>query len=193
MTTPSLDALLKIASLRERFESYVMPEPNSGCWLWIGPLNGKGYGRLWLAGNWRKRTMGAHRYSYLMARGPIPEGLVLDHLCRVPCCVNPDHLEPVTIRENAIRGVGPVVSRAYWAARTHCRKGHPVTPENIKIRGSTGERICKVCVKIARSRPEVKAVARLNERAYQALPHRRAHKNAQERERRRLAKEAAHV
>lgn len=84
------------------------------CVLWTGSTDAKGYGLTRVnSKNWR-----AHRYVYTQLVGPIPDGLQLDHLCRVPCCVNPDHLEPVTNRENVIRGI---------QARprpTHCRTGH---------------------------------------------------------------------
>lgn len=74
-----------------------------GCWIWQGPDNGQGYGTLRLPGV-RKKSY-AHRVSYEMLVGPIPEGLYLDHLCRNPPCVNPDHLEPVTHAENVRRGL----------------------------------------------------------------------------------------
>lgn len=80
----------------EAFQAHIHHEPNSGCWLWAGADNGGGYGKF--------RGKYAHRVSYEMRNGAIPEGLHLDHLCRVPCCVNPDHLEPVTNQENARRG-----------------------------------------------------------------------------------------
>lgn len=85
----------------------VMPVPESGCWIWTGELNRNGYGRVWRLG---RRVM-AHRAMYELLVGPIPEGLVLDHLCRVRCCVNPKHLEPVTVRENTIRGEAALFRR----------------------------------------------------------------------------------
>lgn len=85
------------------------------CWLWTGTaLNGYGQFR-W--GKMRK----AHRVAYELLVGPIPDGKELDHLCRVTRCVNPLHLEPVSRRENAMRGVG---------SKTHCSQGHEFTPEN---------------------------------------------------------------
>ncbi len=86
--------------------SRYIPEPNSGCWLWLGELNSAGYGRISQGNNKigkRVRSL-AHRVSYELAKGPVPEGFDLDHLCRVPCCINPDHLEPVTRSENNRRG-----------------------------------------------------------------------------------------
>lgn len=82
----------------ERFWDFVCPEPNTGCWLWDGPDNGK-YGLLRVG---YKNTY-AHRHSYEMARGPIPHGLVIDHTCRITFCVNPDHLDAVTQGENVRR------------------------------------------------------------------------------------------
>lgn len=88
----------------DRFMSHVSPEPNSGCWLWTASGGSGGYGSFSI-GRARANLM-AHRVSYEMFRGPIPEGLHIDHLCRVRCCVNPAHLEPVTPRENVNRGIG---------------------------------------------------------------------------------------
>ena len=73
---------------------------DTNCWVWYGELNRNGYGRVWVQG---KRLM-AHRVVYESTRGPIPDGMVLDHLCRNRRCCNPDHLEPVTVKENTLRG-----------------------------------------------------------------------------------------
>src|SRR4051794_29354457 len=107
------------ASLDEtRFWSKV--EVSDGCWLWLSGLNQYGYGRFSVA----RRMCLAHRYSYELNVGPIPEGLVLDHLCRTPRCVRPDHLEPVTQAVNLERGLRPR-GVAHWNGRkTHCHKGH---------------------------------------------------------------------
>src|SRR5262249_49353562 len=95
-------------SLKERIEAKIIPEPNSGCFLWTGKLDVRGYARIWH----NRGDHIAHRLYYELKKGPIPEGLVLDHLCRVRCCVNPDHLEPVTNRENCyIHGI--------WKVKTH--------------------------------------------------------------------------
>lgn len=77
-------------------------DKTDSCWLWLGAQNGKGYGRFTLSGrNGWKRS--AHRYAYELLVGPIAAGLDLDHLCRNRLCVNPEHLEPVTRRENLRR------------------------------------------------------------------------------------------
>jgi len=80
------------------FLSKISPEPNSGCWLWTGCCEEKGYATIY-KDNWKGHRP-AHRFSYETFVGPIPHGLHIDHKCRVRCCVNPDHLEPVTVAEN---------------------------------------------------------------------------------------------
>lgn len=120
-------------------------QKTDGCWLWIAAADNHGYGKFGVAG----KLMLAHRFSYELQRGTIPEGLTLDHLCRNPRCVNPDHLEPVTQRENTLRG-----------ARTNkatCRNGHPMIPENIAAWAARrGYKTCKLCVaaRVKRQRAE---------------------------------------
>jgi hypothetical protein len=114
-----------------------MPEPNSGCWLWMSHVDRQGYGRFGHKRGWRS----AYRASYEAFKGEIPAGLIIDHLCRVPSCVNPDHLEVVTPRTNALRGIS---FSAINAAKTHCAKGHPFTGDNLHV-GPTGRRFCRAC------------------------------------------------
>ena len=113
------------------------------CWLWTGGLNGVGYGQFFIGGAGTGKCY-AHRWSYEFHIGPIPEGLHLDHLCRNRACVNPWHLEPVTLRENVLRGVSKA---ALNALKTHCPKGHPLAGDNLSI-GSKGERRCRECARV---------------------------------------------
>jgi hypothetical protein len=129
-------------SLRQRFEEKYIPEPNSGCWLWMAALTPAGYGMIGRPGGRGQNPLMAHRASWELHRGPIPEGLHIDHLCRNPACVNPDHLEPVTQRENLLRGVG---ISALNSQKTHCVNGHEFTAENTYIFPRDGTRQCRAC------------------------------------------------
>lgn len=129
-------------SLAERFEAKYIPEPMSGCWLWTASLC-KGYGQIG-QGQRGLRPLEAHRASWLIHRGPIPDGTEIDHLCRNRACVNPDHLEPVPHRTNCLRGVG---TAAFNIKKTHCPQGHKYTKENTylwMLRGQP-QRKCKTC------------------------------------------------
>jgi hypothetical protein len=109
------------------------------CWLWCAEINHRnGYGRYRIS---TSRSQLAHRFAYELLVGPIPDGLDLDHLCRVRACVNPAHLEPVTRRENLLRG-NTIPAR--FAERTHCNDGHPLSGENLRIT-SSGHRACATC------------------------------------------------
>lgn len=106
------------------------------CQEWDGTLDAKGYGRIWHEGRWAL----AHRVIYEREVGPIPDGLTLDHVCRNHACVNVDHLEPVTHRENVLRGEGPT---AMNAAKTVCVRGHSLA--DAYVIPSSGSRRCREC------------------------------------------------
>lgn len=111
------------------------------CWPWTGSTNGFGYGRLSLGG----RYVYAHRVAYECEVGEIPEGLVLDHLCRNRLCCNPAHLEAVTHRVNILRGTSPAAARA---AADFCHRGHPFDETNTYVRPS-GQRTCITCQRMS--------------------------------------------
>jgi hypothetical protein len=103
-------------------------------------LTSEGYGKFWLDG----RAQLAHRIAYELNVGPIGDGLHIDHLCRNRACVRPDHLEPVTIRDNLMRG--PSTLAAINAAKTHCRNGHEFDAVNT-YRPTDGSRMCRECMR----------------------------------------------
>lgn len=109
------------------------------CWSWFGARTTKGYGTFQQG----RRPVYAHRYCYELLVGPIPDGLVLDHLCRVTFCVNPDHLEPVTVHENWRRGIGPLIAGKNQRTKTHCPQGHPYDEDNTYW--WRGFRNCRTC------------------------------------------------
>jgi hypothetical protein len=126
-------------------------EKTATCWLWTGPLGRGGYAYF----TWREpRTekfvpapvqgVRVHRAVYEHEVGPIPEGMTLDHLCRVRHCVNPDHMEIATHRTNILRGETLAAANA---RKTHCPKGHPYDGDNLMTTKSGG-RACKECNRV---------------------------------------------
>lgn len=138
MTTPALTEREFQRRLR-RFMSKVAFLDS--CWMWTGARDRRGYGTFVVSTGLRRS---AYRWLYETLIGDVPEGKELDHLCRQPSCVRPDHLEPVTHLENVRRGnAGGHAQRA----RTHCPKGHPYSGDNLHIRPDGG-RACNECSRI---------------------------------------------
>lgn len=123
----------------------------NGCWEWQGHIATNGYGQICVGSRTdnTRRTRSAHTASYEALFGEIPEGLVLDHLCRNRKCVNPEHLEPVTTQENIRRGeLGKLE-----LSKTHCPHGHPYVGDNLVTRTYPGrtkmitDRQCRTCIR----------------------------------------------
>lgn len=125
---------MHLHDLPQRMVDKIEPEPNTGCWLWMGSQCRGGYGKVWCVPEVGEL---AHRVSYVLLKGPISDELEIDHLCRVRQCANPDHMEPVTRQENIRR------ARNYNRDKTQCLRGHVFSLENTyHVRG---ERVCRVC------------------------------------------------
>ena len=137
----------------QRIQKAVTVSP-SGCWLWGKHINADGYGKI----RFEKIAYLAHRLSYQVHIGPIPDGMQLDHLCRVRSCVNPAHLEPVTCAENLHRGEHSNM-KAY--REDVCPLGHVLSGDNLSPR-TDGRRKCKTCVN-ARARQRRARLARQGE------------------------------
>lgn len=132
-----------MSAREERFWSKV--DKTDTCWLWVSRMFWDGYGNFYADSS--RPSMRAHRFAYELLVGPIPEGLVIDHLCRVRSCVNPDHLEPVTNQENLRR-----------AMSTHCPQGHEFTDENTWC-DKRGHRQCRTC---HRARSKIRNLAKFD-------------------------------
>lgn len=126
----------------------VVPDLKTGCWPWTGRRSKGGYGRC----RYRRKMWSVHRLVYTLLVGPIPEGLTIDHVrargCASTACCNPAHLEPVTLRENLLRGD---TFQARNAAQTHCPHGHAYSGENLYVNPS-GWRLCRTCARERRKR-----------------------------------------
>jgi hypothetical protein len=127
----------KVVDVEIRFWAKV--NKTETCWLWTGYTRDDGYGTIQID-HW---PVYVHRFSFELFKGKIADGLSVDHLCRVRNCVNPEHLEAVTMRENTLRGVSPI---ARQARQTHCKRGHELTGENLKLKGvNKTMRCCRKC------------------------------------------------
>lgn len=138
-------------TVEERFQEKIHVD-GAGCWLWKRYTH-KGYARF----RAEEKTVDAHRWAYERYVGKVPKGLQLDHLCRVRRCVNPSHLEPVTSRENCLRGFGLSAQRA---RQTHCLRGHPLSGGNLSYAGvGRTHRRCLKCHALRERNRRARAVA----------------------------------
>lgn len=135
LTHPDVIPATKQITLGKRLAAKTLPEPNSGCYLFIGAVGPNGYGRLGV-GSRGSGTIYAHRASYEIHVGPIPHGLTIDHLCRNKLCVRPAHLEAVTATENTRRAA---------VVKTSCPQGHPINDLNTQQGVGRAGRQCRVC------------------------------------------------
>lgn len=137
-------------SLKERIEYLSMPEPNSGCWIWMGSLDHNGYGKAgaYINGVREKESL-AHRFSYREFVGAIPHGMHVDHICRNRACVNPQHLQVLSHLENIRRA--DCSSGHRNTKKTHCPKGHEYSEDNTIIEKGKNRpwRKCRICTNAA--------------------------------------------
>lgn len=133
----------------QRFWTHV--DKTAECWLWTSTTDGNGYGRFRHGSRSTGETVvQAHVFAYELAHGPVPEGLELDHLCRVHGCVRPNHLEPVTHRVNVRRGVAPA---GVNSRKTHCPNNHPYDEQNTRWRPRTAKgTMYRACARCERDR-----------------------------------------
>lgn len=140
--------------LQERFEEKYIPVPEAGCWLWTAAVDTYGYGRIGFGDG----LISAHRVSWALYRGEIPNGLCVLHACDVPSCVNPDHLFLGTHSDNSKdcfnKGRSKILKcQPFGNARiaeirrtkTHCKRGHPLAGGNLYVDQNTGYRSCRAC------------------------------------------------
>lgn len=123
---------------------YDKVEKTGSCWNWTGYVIEKGYGQFRCG----DKVLRAHRFSYELVKGKIPLGLQIDHLCRNRKCVNPEHLEVVTPKENCRRGLSGIATKLRSMLITHCPKGHEYSKENTYVRKNGRGRRCKICERI---------------------------------------------
>lgn len=120
---------------QENFWSRVLK--TNTCWMWFGCRSADGYGRF----QFKRTTINAHRMAYALKKGILDKSKQIHHLCNNPSCVNPDHLEQITVRENVLLSDNPA---SINARKTHCNKGHPLSGDNLYCPPS-GKRYCRTC------------------------------------------------
>jgi hypothetical protein len=144
----------RVSDLPRRLQEKISTTIGVGCWHWIGATTGGVKGKIGTAygQSWQNnRKVMAHRFVYELLYRAIPRGMTLDHLCRVRLCVNPVHMEIVSMKENVLRGIGPA---ARQAQRTHCIHGHELAGKNllIEVTKKKTQRRCLTCKREASRR-----------------------------------------
>lgn len=135
MAAPSLQ------QLPPELQRRLIVQGDRGCWIWTGYLNERGYGRVSYGG----RYPYVHRLVWTLLADAIPVDRELDHLCKVKACANPAHLEPVTHQVNFERSLGELRAAAKLRVKSHCKRGHPLSGDNLYVVPKTGERCCREC------------------------------------------------
>lgn len=145
---------LVFRDMSDRLMTHIVLNPATGCWHWTGYVRKAGYGIINIRRNGKNYPRHAHRVAYETFRGPVPEGMQVDHLCRRRDCINPSHMEVVTPGENTRRGIVAEVQRQRHAKRTHCKNGHLLSADNVYQGHCKGfpARGCKICRKAADQR-----------------------------------------
>lgn len=142
---------MPVTEAMNRFLDKVVPEPNTGCWIWSGMCSRKHrYGYFWYSGV----NVLAHRWIWQQTNGAIPASFDIDHICRVRECVNPRHLRAVTRRDNLMApGSLSIVNKNYL--KTSCHRGHPLTQDNVYVFNGN-HRACRLCKQIAQRKVDAK-------------------------------------
>ena len=136
------------------FHTMYIPEPNSGCWLWLGPYNENGYGRFAIGA----KRVRAHRFALQISDKQRGYGPLACHTCDVPACVNPEHLFWGTQTDNMGDAAQKGRCKRLWqTSKTHCQRGHEFIPNDIQ---SNGKRFCRICRRTRRQQYHLKKKAR---------------------------------
>lgn len=143
-------------TVTERLLALSIPEPNSGCWLWLGAIAPNGYGKICIRDNGTKQSHGAHRISYETFRAKIPSGLYVLHHCDNRACINPDHLFIGTQKDNVADMNRK--NRHPHPFKDACKNGHPFNEKNSILRGEGNARRCLICARLAYKRYDEKRI-----------------------------------